>query len=153
MKRLLLSISLCAFCFCAFSQEILDTACHFRISESAATKYSLVIESEKLNVSCICMMLRDGHEVKGSVFNEFGIKAFDFLCDVENGRFTMIGSAGFLKRRALRKILGADFAFALAAKGACTAKCRRFYCENDLEYILVNDKTKIKYIFAEISNS
>ena len=99
------------------------------------------------------MMLRDGQVVKGSVFNEFGIKAFDFVCDTESQKFTMIGAVGFLKRRAVRKVLGNDFAFALSAKGACHVKNRSFYCENDSEYILVNDKSKIKYIFAEISNS
>ena len=99
------------------------------------------------------MMSRSGNVIKGIVFNEFGIRAFDFECDIERQKFVMNGAIGFLNHRVVKKIVGKDFLFMLSAESQCSEKNRRFYCENDSEFILVNDKNKIKYIFAEISNS
>lgn len=151
MKRLLLSISLLFIVISIFSQELADTACRFIFADGQTSKYSLQIESKHINISSICLMQKKDGQIKGCLVNEFGIKAFDFVYNFDNGKFEMLNIISMLDRGIIKRNISADFKSMLSAEGSFEHKRDLFY-KSGSELIFLNKRSKTKYIFAQIIN-
>lgn len=60
------------------SISILLLSCLAQPMMAQKSKYAATIEMKKGYISGICFLSEEGDTIKGSLFNEFGISAFDF---------------------------------------------------------------------------
>jgi hypothetical protein len=89
------------------------------------------------------------NEWRGSLINEFGIKAFDFVAP--QGTCKLQNTISFLDKWYIRKTVESDFAFLLwdAAAGK-TVDGKRLEQLSDGRFILTNAKRDIEYLFQLI---
>lgn len=59
-------------------------------------------------VSGICILLRDGQQIKGSIFNEFGISAIDFSYDEQRDKVKLYEVVKMLNRWYIKRVLRRD---------------------------------------------
>lgn len=71
-------------------------------------KCSAMIEMPKGYVSGVCMMYNDGQEVKGSIFNEFGISAIDFSYNIAKDKVKLHDVISMLNKWYIKKLLKSD---------------------------------------------
>lgn len=70
--------------------------------------YDAMIETGNGYVSGICIIANDGEEVKGGIFNEFGLSALDFSYDVKKDKVKLNNIISFLDKWYIRKVLRKD---------------------------------------------
>ena len=83
-------------------------------------------------------------EWRGSLINEFGIKAFDFISP--QGKCKLQNTISFLDKWYIRKIVEADFVFLLWDAGK-QIKGKSLEQFSDGKFILKNEKRNIEYSF------
>lgn len=71
-------------------------------------RYTAYIEFPKAYVSGICILLDDGEELKGSVFNEFGISCMDFVYQKQKDKVKLLSVQKMLNKWYIRKVLRKD---------------------------------------------
>lgn len=101
-KRVLLYI---AFLLCSSSlsaQQLLP------VGDGEKKQYSAYIEMPRGYVSGICILLREGQQIKGSIFNEFGISAIDFSYDVQRDKVKLYEVVKMLNRWYIKRVLRRD---------------------------------------------
>lgn len=107
--------------------------------EGERVKYDALIEMPKAYVSGICLMLKEGKCIKGSLFNEFGISALDFIYDTERNRVKLKNVVRFMDKWYIRKALKNDL--------------KHFFNElKNGKNTYKNEKYKINYYFNVLKN-
>ena len=71
-------------------------------------RYTAYIEFPKTYVSGICILLNDGEELKGSVFNEFGISCLDFVWLKTKDKVKLLSVQKMLDKWYIRRTLRKD---------------------------------------------
>lgn len=71
-------------------------------------RYNAMIEMPKTYVSGVCIMLREGETVKGSLFNEFGISALDFIYNEQKDKVKLQNVMGMMNKWYIKKVLKKD---------------------------------------------
>ena len=71
-------------------------------------QYSAAIETSRAYISGICILQNDSSEVRGSLFNEFGISALDFTCDLASHKVKLHSVAKMLDKWYIRRVLRKD---------------------------------------------
>ena len=144
MKVFLMSISLFALAF-AMPQMGVRTAtaglCEAPSAQNLlpedgnVVRYRALIEMSRGYISGVCVMRREGNEIKGSLVNEFGFSQLEFVCDGAGTEILSLST--LLDRRKIRKILARDLTVLLAgmAEGWDT---------------YINEKKSIRYQFAPL---
>ena len=101
-KRVLLflAILLCANSLSA--QKLLP------VGEGERKQFSAYIEMPRGYVSGICILLRDGQQIKGSIFNEFGISAIDFSYDEQRDKVKLYEVVKMLNRWYIKRVIRRD---------------------------------------------
>ena len=84
----------------------------------------------KAYISGVCILVRDFTEVKGSVFNEFGISAIDFSYHLKKDKVKIISVMNMIDKWYIRKVLKTDLRTLLH----CLQKGETHY--NDKKYKL-----------------
>ncbi|GHT01299.1 hypothetical protein AGMMS49525_01630 [Bacteroidia bacterium] len=120
---------------------------------TAVSKFRVLIKTGQAEISGIMIVkyvpnsLKD--EWRGSLINEFGVKAFDFVAP--QGKCKLHNTISFLDKWYIRKTVESDFAFLLwdAANGK-TVKGKHFEQLPDGDFILKNEKRDIEYSFQLI---
>ena len=74
MRKCLLLISVLFFSVVCQAQAL-------QAQSVQSQKYSVSIDMDRAHITGICVLRDKGDEVVGSLINEFGIKAFDFVYD------------------------------------------------------------------------
>jgi len=87
--------SLCA-------QRALPTA------EGEKARYRVFVEMPRGYVSGICILMREGESLKGSIFNEFGISAMDFTYSLKNDKVKLHNLMKMRGRWYVRRVLRKD---------------------------------------------
>ena len=125
-------------------------------ADSAMTyEYHLTMQVRGHEITGICMMSQSAdHGIMGTVINEFGMKAFDFIYD--NGKVQLLNIVAFLDKWYIRKVLKKDLAFILSQmdKGVdFEKKPRKILFKPNGEVEVINSRYKIYYSFTPmISN-
>ncbi len=111
----------------------------YPVSAGDKIKCSAMIEMPKGYISGICMMYNDGTEIKGSIFNEFGISAIDFTYSIAKDKVKLHDVLPMLNRWYIKKLLRSDLRKVLhnLRQGACEYR---------------NEKYKIDYKFSKLTN-
>ena len=71
-------------------------------------QYSTAIETPRAYISGICILQNDGSEVRGSLFNEFGISALDFTYYIASHKVKLHSVAKMLDKWYIRRVLRKD---------------------------------------------
>ncbi|GHS90162.1 hypothetical protein FACS1894201_11490 [Bacteroidia bacterium] len=108
------------------------------------SKYRVLIKIGQTELSGILVVKYIDNEWRGSLMNEFGIKAFDFVAP--QGKCKLQNTISFLDKGYIRKTVESDFAFLLwdVANGK-PAKEKHLERSPDGSLILKNDKRNIEY--------
>lgn len=85
-----------------FAQQALPT------TDGEKKQYSAYIEMPRGYVSGICILLRDGEQLKGSIFNEFGISAVDFSYDTRRDKVKLHAVMALFNRWYIKRVLRRD---------------------------------------------
>lgn len=103
-------------------------------------KFSATIEMPKGYVSGICVLMAEDGVIKGSMFNEFGISAMDFIYQPGKDRVKLVSVMDMLDKWYIKRILKRDMAHVV---------------RNLMEGISVyrNDKYKINYKFTVLKGA
>lgn len=107
----------------------------FPTENGQRSKYDFSIEMGRAHLSGILVIMKDNGDIRGSLVNEFGISALDF---VYNGKkVEIISIMAKLDKWYIKKLLKKDMVRVLSAMSEGQSRYR-------------NEKRKIEYTFAEI---
>lgn len=81
-----------------------------------------MIEMPRGHISGICILLREGSQIKGSLFNEFGISALDFIYDADKDKVKITAAMAFIDKWYIKRVLRKDLRLVLCGleQGQCT---------------------------------
>ncbi len=82
----------------------------FPETEGDRIRYAASIEMPKAYLSGICVLLREGDVVRGSLFNEFGVTALDFTYHPENQKVKLHHVISMMDKWYIRRVLRKDLA-------------------------------------------
>jgi len=82
----------------------------FPQAEGELAKYDAYIEMPKAYLSGICILLLEEGEIKGSIFNEFGITALDFSYNLQKKKVKLHSVIKMMDKWYIRKVLKKDLA-------------------------------------------
>jgi hypothetical protein len=108
--------------------------------------YRLRIKTPQVEMSGVMMVKYMDNEWRGSLINEFGVKAFDFI--VKKQKCRLLNTVSLLNRWYIRKTIERDlfFLFGKALQGE-VEKGRRITYQPDGFFIITNERQHIDYIF------
>ena len=76
--------------------------------EGSNMRYRAYIEMPKGYVSGICILQHEGNEIRGCLFNEFGITALDFTYNIDKRKIRLGNVMNMLDKWYIRRILKKD---------------------------------------------
>lgn len=147
MKRFLLLISL-------FFAVLAGKAQALELPAGEPGKYAMSISIGKRGgVTGICILRDSDAEVLGSVVNEFGIKAFDFVYNKKKDKTKLRNVIKMMNKWYIRKIVGSDLSVVIRENNTeKQLRKRRLTCGGD-SIILENMKYNITYKFHRIDDT
>ncbi len=83
-----------------------DTAC-------STARYAASITMPRGHISGVCMLQSCGNELRGCIFNEFGISAIDFVYTAGNRKVRLLSVVKMLDKWYIRRVLRRDLASAI----------------------------------------
>ena len=118
--------------------------------DDGTNKHRVTITIPKAEITGIMITKFMEDEWRGSMINEFGIKAFDFT--VNNNKCSIINTVSFLNKWYIRKTIESDLAFLFGNVSEYRQKKGKMLEINENGFVLINEKRKIKYNFYSIEN-
>lgn len=114
----------------------------FSIAEDAVSRYGFRLERGEAQLTGICLLRADGDTIRGSLVNEFGIKAMDFeICGGKKVRLDNVIS--FLDKWYIRRTIKSDLRKLFSDNGGTVA-------ESDGSITFENQKRGLKYVFTPL---
>lgn len=143
-------------CFLLINFLVLLSLLPCRAQEAVGgSEYTFLMQARGQEITGICMVSQspDG-QTAGTIVNEFGVKAFDFIID--SGKVKIFNVIKPLDRWYIRKVLRKDFGFAFQhirqGKDLTIGKRRITFRENG-DIAIDNNRHKIHYVFTPITAS
>jgi hypothetical protein len=145
MKRFSLLISLVVIPFILFSQIKQNDEKISFFKQGDLSKYNISIQTEKAEITGI-LFLKDTNDcIMGTVVNEFGINAFDFVYNKEKQEVKLIDVISFIDKWYIKKALKEDLE-ALLSLNEKKDKNKEITKQED-DTIILNDK-RYKIIYT-----
>jgi len=114
-------------------------------------KYRVQITTRRAGFSGVMVVKRHGNDWKGTLVNEFGIKAFDFT--VVRGACALQNTVSFLDKWYIRRTIERDWTFLFGhAQKAMQVKGKKIEILPDGAFILHNTKRNIVYTFYPLAD-
>ena len=110
------------------------------LHEGECIRYDAYIEMPHAYISGICILLNDGQVIKGSLINEFGITAIDFIYYPKKEKIKLCSVFGAMDKWYIRRVLRKDLAQLL--------QCLK---QGETQYI--NKRRNITYNFKPVDNA
>ncbi|NLI36353.1 MAG: hypothetical protein GX416_07585 [Bacteroidales bacterium] len=112
MKSYLIWISYLLFIAMSGSAQVADGSHKILLFNSeGSARYSFSIQTKKAELTGIYILRSTNEQVSGSVFNEFGIKAFDMIFLREKAKVKLMNVIGFLNKWYIRNVVKKDMRF------------------------------------------
>src|SRR5574344_1685543 len=153
MKSFLIWISCLLFFTLSLTAQNVDSLHNFlTFDNNGSARYNVSILAKKAEVTGIFALKDNGEQIVGSVFNEFGIKAFDIIFIKTKSKVKLMNVVGFLNKWYIRKVIKADmkYLFMLDKKEKDVDKNRLVHRLADGTTILKNLKYHLDYTFTPI---
>ena len=149
-NSLLISIfSLLLFVSCSTTKNTVVSSGQMLFDTSDVSRYRVLIKTDQAEISGIMLVKYIDNEWRGSLINEFGIKAFDFVSP--QGKCKLQNTIPFLDKWYIRRTIESDFAFLLWDTPAGKIKKGKSLEQfpNGI-FVLKNEKRNIEYSFNYI---
>ena len=102
-------------------------------------RYAVVIEFGRGYISGVGIIASQEEEIRGVVFNEFGVSVMSFSYDPRRNRVKILDAAGKLNRWYVRRIIRKDMVHVMNALQMS-------------ETTYVNEKRRIRYTFTPLDS-
>lgn len=123
------------------------------VSDSCANKYTVSISFRGVLLTGLCIVRANSNEVVGSVINEFGIKAFDFIFSKDNGKTRLQNVIKMMNKWYVKKVISADLSTILRSNNSDKQMKRRTIIKDNGILTLNNNKYDISYKFQPINDT
>lgn len=80
----------------------------FPVQAGNKVRYRVMMEMPKAYISGVCILFNDSSEVKGSIFNEFGVSAIDFAYDPSKDKVKLHHMMKMLDKWYVKRVLRKD---------------------------------------------
>ena len=110
------------------------------LHEGECIRYDAYIEMPHAYISGICILLNDGQIIKGSLINEFGLTAIDFIYYPKKEKVKLCSVFGAMDKWYIHRVLRKDLAQLL--------QCLK---QGETQYI--NKRRNITYNFKPVDNA
>lgn len=80
----------------------------FPEKDGETNRYSAYIEFKQGYLSGMCILKNKNDTIMGSIFNEFGISALDFTCDLKKEEIKLLNVVSVLDKWYMKKVLKED---------------------------------------------
>jgi hypothetical protein len=116
-------------------------------------RYSFTIETKKAAVTGILIAKEDQATIYGSMINEFGISAIDFIYTKAKAKVKLINVVSFLNKWYIKLVLKNDLKFCLHELYGTpyTAKHKYQVTTSGDTLCIVNSKRHLKYLFVPLT--
>lgn len=114
--------------------------CLLPLHEGESIRYDAYIEMPHAYISGICILLNDGQVIKGSLINEFGLTAIDFIYYPKKEKVKLCSVFGAMDKWYIHRVLRKDLAQLL--------QCLK---QGETQYI--NKRRNITYNFKPVDNA
>ena len=122
--------------------------------EGETTRYSASLSFKRGEFSGVLLTKMEGDTILGSLVNEFGIKAFDFTCQVakdgKHPKVKLLNVLGMIDKWYIRRVISADLSWLFCHSESITEGKRTLSIEADTVR-LDNDKYHISYSFTPLT--
>jgi len=152
MKNLLLISCFCLLLLasCSSTKNSASYSVQTLFDTTQVSKYRVLIKTDQAEISGIMLVKYIANEWRGSLVNEFGVKAFDFVAP--QGKCKLQNAISFLNKWYIRKTVEADFAFLFwEATVGKQVKGKKFEQFSEEKFVLKNKKRNIEYSFNYIA--
>lgn len=130
----------------ASEQELIPPDTLFRFENSERVEYNFSLQFKNNTFTGVCVMKLMGQEIRGSIMNEFGVKAFDFVYDTNSRSIDLRNVIGFMNRLLVKRTLKADWKYLLSFSSITKADKKRSIVVTERgEIIFKNKKRGIVY--------
>jgi len=146
MRKILLFVSL-FFALNAMAQQ-------YVLPQPSVERYRLQISAKRFDLSAICVLKMDEEKtVRGSVVNEFGVHAFDFIVQPDRQRVKLLNVTGFLRKWYIKRTIRKDLLRMFQAQDCAINQPKwSLQCtENAVEY--QNLKYAIHYVWSPLNDN
>lgn len=121
------------------------------LEADSLTRTEVRIARGETAIGGLCLMKRTSEEIRGSVINQFGIRAFDFVYHCSSRKVTLKNLVAFLDKWYIRRTLKGDLSFLFSADvpadGLLRVKRRELRVGSD-SVELRNLRRQITYTFT-----
>lgn len=144
MKRFLLFLNLLIIAMSHISAQ--DGTGHQMLNE----RYAFQLDTPKAALSGVMITREDSTRIIGSMINEFGISALDFIYTKCNGKVRLDNVVGFLDKWYIRRVLKADIGLCVRILAEIPYKKSKQYeiSVTPSETKVTNTKRHITYTFS-----
>lgn len=138
-----------------FGQECCPDTIEVRRSDSGVRRCAVTIDTGKATLSGIMITKEESEQILGSIVNEFGISAMDFVYDRRKEKLRLEHVVGFLDKWYIRKVIGGDLKHTLHILYSIPQKENKKYkIQSDgATTTVINTKRKISYTFSPIKET
>ena len=137
MRVFLLLISIAASLLAVLPARAHDR--FFPRQEGEKVRYAVMIELGKAYISGVGIIACQEEEIRGVVFNEFGVSVISFSYNPRKNRMKILDAAGKLDRWYVKRVIRKDLVHVMSALQAS-------------ETTYVNEKRRIRYTFTPLDN-
>ena len=151
MKNSLLISLLCSLLLvsCSSTKNTVASSGKTLFDTSDVSKYRVLIKTGQAEISVIMLIKYINNEWRGSLVNEFGIKAFDFVSP--QGKCKLRNTISFLDKWYICRTIESDFTFLLwDIPAEKTRKGKSLEQFSNEKFVLKNEKRDIEYSFNYI---
>lgn len=136
----------------ASEQELIPPDTLFRFENSERVEYNFSLQFKNNTFTGVCVMKLMGQEIRGSIMNEFGVKAFDFVYDTNSRSIDLRNVIGFMNRLLVKRTLKADWKYLLSFSTITKADKKRSIVVTERgEIIFKNKKRGIVYKLSPLN--
>lgn len=120
----------------------------FLFDEDGMARIQLELSARGQEITGLCLMRKTDGVLRGSVVNEFGIKAFDFTYQPSKGKTKLSSVVSFLNKWYIRRTLQRDLSFLFRQTASCSRGYRTLEIDDDV-VSLFNKRYKLTYRFRK----
>ena len=131
--------------FCVQAQKL------FSFDEEGMNRMYVEMNMRGHEVTSLSLMRLTTNELRGSLVNEFGIKAFDFV--YASGKTKVSNVVSFLDKWYIKRVLKKDLSFLFSATISCHRGKRRVEKDSAGVITLTNEKYKLTYRFSPLNDA
>ncbi|MDR3118556.1 MAG: hypothetical protein LBU44_03950 [Mediterranea sp.] len=146
MRKFLVWINLLPVAIHISAQDVMPSEIPFHFDNTGKIEYNFFLQFKENGFTGICIIKQGDGEMIGSIINEFGVKAFDFVYKINSGKIRLLNVIAFMDKWYIKKIVMEDWKYLLAYPNVKKqSKKRKVVRMDDGGIVLENTRHRIRY--------